>query len=175
MRTWLLHWLSAALLLTMLLASLPVPYPSWLLVSEKLWTNIHMSIGWTLVAITAIRLLLMLQPDRMARVRILRPRGARAWLKMLLLFSLVAVLATGAVSYRPSPLGFPVYLFGMLKAEAIVDLGHATHMQVIAAHRYLAYALAALYAAHAGLAFRRPSMAAILPVSWIWTGAARRP
>ena len=173
MRTWFLHWLSAGLVLAVLLASLPVSYPAWL-VSEKEWTSIHMSIGWTLVAITAIRLLLMLKPDRMARVRILRPRGPRAWLKILLLFSLVAVLATGAVIYRPSPLGFSVYLFGLLKAGAIVDLGHATHMQVISAHRYLAYALAALYAVHAWLAFRRTSKAAILPVSWIWTGVARR-
>lgn len=171
MRTWLFHWITALLVAVMLLASLPIPYPDWVQLAPWLWMSIHMSAGWALVAVTAIRLLLLAAPNRRVGVRILRPRGYQAFTKIVLLTTLAAVLVTGSLIYRPSPLGFRIYLFGLIEAGALVKLDHATHLQFIISHRYLAYALTAFFSIHTYFAFDSPSRAGPAPISWLWRRA----
>jgi cytochrome b561 len=171
MTTWLLHWITAALVALMLLASLPIPYPDFVRIPPPLWTGIHMSIGWILMAATAVRFLVLVLPRRRAGVRIFRPGGSRALMKVLLLVSLAVILATGAVIYRPSPLSPRIYLFGVFEASAVVNLDHITHLQFIISHRYLAYALTVFLIIHIYFAFERPTPSGPAPILWLW----RRP
>ena len=64
MTTWLLHWITAALVALMLFASLPIPYPDFVRIPPSLWMGIHMSVGWILVVVTAVRLLVLALPQR---------------------------------------------------------------------------------------------------------------
>ncbi len=168
MRTWLLHWSTALLVALMLLASLPIPYPDFVRMPPSLWMGIHMSAGWILVAITAVRFLLLAMPHRGGGVRILRPRGLHAILKAVLLVSLTAVLATGVVIFRPSPLGPRILLFGHIEADALFNLAHAMHLQLTISHRYLGYALALFLIIHIYFAFESPTRTAPVPIAWLW-------
>jgi cytochrome b561 len=171
MTTWLLHWTTAALVALMLLASLPIPYPNFVRVSPSLWMGIHMSVGWILVVITAVRLMVLALLRRRGDVRIFRPRGLRALMKVLLLASLAVILATGVVIYRPSPLSPRIYLFDLFQAGAVVNLGHAIHLQFIISHRYLAYALAVFFIIHTYFAFENSSRSGSAPIAWLWRRA----
>ena len=168
MTTWLLHWITAALVALMLLASLPIPYPDFVHIPPSLWMGIHMSVGWILMVVTAGRFLVLALPQRGGSVRIFRPRGLRALMKVLLLVSLAVILATGAIIYRPSPLSPRIYLFGLFEAGALVNLGHAIHLQFIISHRYLAYALAVFFIIHTYFAFEKPSRSGPAPIAWLW-------
>lgn len=168
MTTWLLHWTTAALVALMLLASLPIPYPDSIRVSPSLWMGIHMSVGWILVVITAVRLMVLALLRPRGDVRIFRPRGLRALMKVLLLASLAVILATGVVIYRPSPLSPRIYLFDLFQAGAVVNLGHAIHLQFIMFHRYLAYALTVFFIIHTYFAFENPSRSGPAPIGWLW-------
>lgn len=173
MTTWSLHWVTAVLVALMLLASLPIPYPNFVRIPPSTWMAIHMSVGWVLMVVTAVRLLALALalPRRQGSVRILRPRGLRALMKVLLLVSLTVVLTTGTLIYRPSPLSPRIYLFGLLEAGAVVKLGHAVHLQFINFHRYLAYALAVFFIIHTYFAFEPPTRSGPIPISWLWRDA----
>lgn len=168
MRTWLLHWATALLVTPMLFASLPISYPEFLRISPSLWMGVHMTAGWALVAVTAVRLLLLALPHPGDGVRILRPRGSRALTKIALLMFLAAILATGTIIYRPSPLGPRIYLFGLFEAGALVIFDHSMHLQTIIAHRYLAYAFAIVLIIHTYFAFESPARRGPAPIAWLW-------
>lgn len=168
MTTWLLHWITAALVALMLVASLPIPYPDLAGIPPSLWMNIHMSVGWILVVVTAIRFLALVLPRRQGSVGIFRPHGLRAIMKVLLLVSLAIVLTTGAIVYRPSPLSHRLYLFGFFEAGAVINLGHSIHLKFIVYHRYLAYALAVFFIIHTYFAFESPARSGPAPISWLW-------
>ena len=130
-----------------------------------------MSVGWILVGVTAVRLLLLALPQRGGGVRILRPRGLLAIIKVVLLVSLAIILATGALIYRPSPLSPRIYLFGLFEAGAVVNLGHALHLQFIISHRYLAYAFAVFFIIHTYFALESPTRSGPAPIAWLWKRA----
>ena len=174
MRTWLLHWTTALLVALMIFTSLPITYPNFIRIPPSLWMGIHMSVGWTLVAVTAVRLPLLVLPHRGGGVRIFRPRGFRALTKVVLLLSLAAILATGTVIYRSSPLAPRIYLFGLIEAGALASLDHAIHLQFIVTHRYLAYALAVFLIIHTYFAFENPARTGHVLIAWLWNRVSKK-
>ncbi len=169
MRVWAFHWLSAALVLAMLLTALPLTGLSAFRPPARGWAGIHLTMGWTLAGLTLVRLA-ALPLARNAWPRPGNPSGWRSALKITLLTFVVLVIVTGTLVYRPAPLQKPVILFGLIEAGPIVNLDHALHLQLIAVHRIASYLLAAMLALHAGWALKPLTPASWLPISWIWLG-----
>jgi len=163
-RRWLTHWLSALLVMFLLLTALPWAALSGLRPSPGIWPALHMSAGWVLLAVTALRIAALCAGNARSAFP---AAGARAAVKVALLATLTAILAAGPFVYRPSPLQGPSVLFGYVEAPAWL-VSHALHLQLLALHRYAPFLLAALLAFHIALAFIRPAPSAPLPFSWLW-------
>jgi len=163
-RRWLTHWLSALLVMFLLLTALPWAALSGLRPPPVLWPALHMSAGWVLLVLTALRIAGLCAGDARSA---LSPRGVRAAVKVGLLITLTAILGAGSFVYRSSPLQGPSVLFGFIEAPAWL-VSHALHLQLLALHRYAPVLLAALLAVHVALAFIRPAPSAPLPFSWLW-------
>lgn len=167
MRVWTVHWISAALVVAVLLTALPFTGLSILRPSPRLWASIHLTLGWTLAGFMLYRLLSLFLA-RGAWPRPGNPAGWRAILKISLLAVTIFITVTGTVIYRSSPLQRPALVFGLIEAGPIISLDHAMHLQVIALHRYASFLLAALLAVHLFLAFKRLTPNSRLPISWLW-------
>lgn len=96
-------------------------------------------------------------------------------MKIVLLVTLVSILVAGPLIYRPSPLQGPTFIFNLIEAAPLVDIGHTLHLQLLALHRYASYVLAALLLLHIALAFRLPAPGAPTPMAWLWRGQRREP
>ena len=167
-RLWIVHWVSALLLIFLLMTSLPIAILEWLRPSPRSWMTIHMTAGWTLTIITAYRLAASTYLSRFRTFLSSRNASSRTISRYVLLVLAVVVLMAGLVIYRPSPLAKPVYLFGFFAAPPLVNLPHEAHLQAIALHRYGRYVLVALLALHAFQAFFRTSPSGQLPIAWLW-------
>jgi cytochrome b561 len=163
-RRWLTHWLSALLVVFLLLTALPSAALSGLRPPPGIWLALHMSAGWVLLVVTVLRMAALCAGDARSAFS---PGGARAVVKVALLATLTVILAAGPFVYRPSPLQGPTVLFGLIEAPAWL-VSHTLHLQLLAWHRYAPFFLTALLTLHIVLAFIRPARAARLPVSWLW-------
>ena len=101
MKAWLIHWTSAALIAALLLTAFPLAALSILRPSPRAWPDWHLTLGWTLAALTVFRLA-MLFPARAGSLWA-TPFKLRATLKAALPTATVLVVATGTVIYRASP------------------------------------------------------------------------
>ncbi|MBL8838521.1 MAG: cytochrome b [Alphaproteobacteria bacterium] len=144
------HWLVAAMLLGQFsLAFTMVAMPEGEL-QYKL-TNLHESIGITILAITTARLIwrwIDPPPPPLPMPPLMR-LGSRI-VHGALYAVLFAIPATGYL--MTNALGFPVVLFGALPLPDLVGLNRPFGFAVLAAHYWLGMALLVLFAAHAGAA-----------------------
>ena len=166
MREWFTHWVSAALVLAILLTALPFAELAPLRPSPRGWAGLHLSLGWALAGLTVFRLAAMMFARGGRRQR---RRGWREGLKIALLATLLLVIASGTVIYRASPLKGGAYVFGFFEAGPLIGLSHSLHLQLLTFHRMATYALLALAAVHVALAFKRMSQSPALPIAWLWT------
>lgn len=171
-RRWLMHWLSALLVLFLLLTAMPLAILAGLRPPLRLWNAIHLSAGWALLVVTLLRLLTLAAGD--ARDAFANGK-VRAAVKIALLVTLIVILAAGSVIYRPSPLQGAAYVFGVFEATRLANIGHALHLQLLALHRYASFILAALLVVHSTLAFNRTSPEAAIPMAWLWRMRRREP
>lgn len=172
-----LHWTVAALILVMAYLGLTMgDLPNG---PDKIKTYaLHKSIGITILALVALRLLWRLyagtptpvpgSPRWQARIASLT-HGAI----YLLLF---AIPISGWV--LNSAAGFPLQWFGLVNLPYIVGESHDLHELAEEAHELMFWALALLVVAHAGAAFyhhifrRDATLARMLPRGWLRAGDA---
>ena len=172
MKAWLIHWTSAALIAALLLTAFPLAALSILRPSPRAWPDLHLTLGWTLAALTLFRLVTLF-PARAGSLGA-KQFNLRAALKAVLLTATVLVVATGTVIYRASPLKGSATIFGFIEAGPLITLSHPVHMQLLTFHRAASYALLFLIAAHVVFAFRRMGQARRLPIAWMWMPHGRR-
>lgn len=172
-RTWTLHWASAFLLLALLLTSLPWAAFEWARPATRNWLDIHMTFGWTLLAVTAYRLIFGSYVRQLAGWKGVT---AGTFVRSILLVATVVVLVAGPFIYRVSPLVRPAHLLGFIPAVAFPSLPHGLHLQVIQLHRTGTYVLLLLLIVHVTQGFMRRGSLQARPVSWLWSGvsASRR-
>lgn len=139
---------------------------------------VHKSIGITILALAALRLLWRLlagAPDTVPGTPRWQDRAARL-VHALLYVLLFAVPLTGWV--LNSAAGFPLQWFGLVNLPAIVGENHDLHEAAESAHELLFWALATLAAGHAAAAAYHhvflgdATLARMLPRGWLRTAEA---
>jgi cytochrome b561 len=172
-----LHWTVAVLILVMAYLGLTMgDLPNG---PDKINTYaLHKSIGITILALVALRLLWRVyagtpqpvpgSPRWQARIASLTH-----WAIYALLF---AIPISGWV--LNSAAGFPLQWFHLINLPHIVDKDHGLHELAEQAHEIMFWALALLVVAHAGAAFyhhlfqRDATLARMLPRGWLRAGDA---
>ena len=146
--TWILHWISALLVLFLLMTSLGSGLGFTKRLFPNIWMDWHLSVGIALLAVTAIRLKTSKLWSGFYRVRTWYGLGA-GFTRSLLLISVSAVLVSGLTIFQKPPLGRAGYLFGLYPMPTLIRLGHSFHNIVIELHISLACLVAGLVIVHA--------------------------
>ena len=108
----LLHWLTVIALATQIaIAFGPMRGPGMTMMN---WLPLHMSIGVTILAIIVLRLCWRIFTRAPVRPAPRLMRFATAFFHMFLYVTILAILITGWLGYRPMPFMPPARLFGNL-------------------------------------------------------------
>lgn len=171
----LLHWLVVALILTMAWLGLTMgDLPNG---PDKIQTYaLHKSIGITILALVALRLLWRLYAGTPQPVP-----GSPHWQERiagLTHFAIYALLFAMPLSgwVLNSAAGFPLQWFHLINLPHIVQKNHDLHELAEDAHEIMFWLLALLVVAHAGAAFyhhlfqRDATLARMLPRGWLRVG-----
>lgn len=176
----LLHWTVAILILVMAYLGLTMgDLPNG---PDKIKTYaLHKSIGITILALVALRLLWRLYAGTPRPVP-----GSPRWQERIAALThaaiyllLFAIPLSGWV--LNSAAGFPLRWFGLVNLPHIVGESHDLHELAEEAHELMFWVLALLVVAHAGAAFyhhifqRDATLARMLPRGWLRTGGAPDP
>lgn len=176
----LLHWTVAVLILVMAYLGLTMgDLPNG---PDKIKTYaLHKSIGITILALVALRLLWRLYAGTPRPVP-----GSPRWQERIaslthsaIYLLLFAIPLSGWV--LNSAAGFPLRWFGLVNLPHIVGESHDLHELAEEAHELMFWVLALLVVAHAGAAFyhhifqRDATLARMLPRGWLRTGGAPDP
>lgn len=176
----LLHWTVAVLILVMAYLGLTMgDLPNG---PDKIKTYaLHKSIGITILALVALRLLWRLYAGTPRPVP-----GSPRWQERIAALThaaiyllLFAIPLSGWV--LNSAAGFPLRWFGLVNLPHIVGESHDLHELAEEAHELMFWVLALLVVAHAGAAFyhhifqRDATLARMLPRGWLRTGGAPDP
>ncbi len=176
----LLHWMVAILILVMAYLGLTMgDLPNG---PDKIKTYaLHKSIGITILALVALRLLWRLYAGTPRPVP-----GSPRWQERIaslthaaIYLLLFAIPLSGWV--LNSAAGFPLRWFGLVNLPHIVGESHDLHELAEEAHELMFWMLALLVVAHAGAAFyhhifqRDATLARMLPRGWLRTEDAPDP
>lgn len=176
----LLHWMVAILILVMAYLGLTMgDLPNG---PDKIKTYaLHKSIGITILALVALRLLWRLYAGTPRPVP-----GSPRWQERIaslthaaIYLLLFAIPLSGWV--LNSAAGFPLRWFGLVNLPHIVGESHDLHELAEEAHELMFWMLALLVVAHAGAAFyhhifqRDATLARMLPRGWLRTEGAPDP
>lgn len=176
----LLHWTVAVLILVMAYLGLTMgDLPNG---PDKIKTYaLHKSIGITILALVALRLLWRLYAGTPRPVP-----GSPRWQERIaslthaaIYLLLFAIPLSGWV--LNSAAGFPLRWFGLVNLPHIVGESHDLHELAEEAHELMFWVLALLVVAHAGAAFyhhifqRDTTLARMLPRGWLRTDDAPDP
>ena len=144
---WLLHWVSALLVLFLIATSLT----SGLEITARLfpakWMDWHLSAGVALLAITAVRMKSSRPWNSLTRIIALGKVDAGA-IRSVLLFGTLIVTLLGVAIFQKPPFGRSGYLLGLFPMPTLVRLDHSLHNVVIDFHIALSCLIAALIIAH---------------------------
>ena len=144
---WLLHWVSAILVLYLLSTSLA----SGLGVSERVspanWMDWHLSAGSALLVITMARLWTSKPLGGLTRM-FASKKLETGTIKSILLLTVFATATTGMTIFQRSPFGRTGTIFGLLPMPTLIRLNHSVHGVVIDVHIALACVSAVLAIVH---------------------------
>jgi cytochrome b561 len=172
--TWLLHWTTAALVIAVLLTSLPLEVLEAFQATGLAWLRTHIGIGITILAITIARLCWKaIQASLHVKRRRSSSRISR-YSQWYLLILLLALSVSGFLAFQQSPLALPVRMFG-IRITPPLQLDHGLHMIFVSLHSWLAFAFPLLLALHIALAFRSQGSSNRMPI-WLmlWPWRRRR-
>ena len=165
---WLFHWVSATLIVFVLVTSIT----SGLGITNRpfgfRWTETHVSVGILILLIAIARLLrgFLAQPP-LRRTRM----SSRRTIQLLLLALSLVLPLSGLLIFQQPPLSKPVRLFTILPFFGIFKLEHALHMMLISFHKIASYAFLFILIIHIGFAIARPNPRANPPLRrmlWPW-------
>ncbi|TGQ67735.1 cytochrome b [Mesorhizobium sp. M00.F.Ca.ET.186.01.1.1] len=142
----LLHWLTVvALAAQIAIAFGPMRGPG---MAAMNWLPLHMSIGVTLLAIVVLRLCWRIRTQAPARHASRVVRLATAFFHVFLYVTILAVLITGWLGYRPMPFMPPARLFGYWPFPLAPSVGTLSARGFAFVHAKLVWILLGLAGAH---------------------------
>jgi cytochrome b561 len=167
---WLLHWISALLVLFLLAMSLTSglgvtarPFPA-------AWMDWHLSAGIVLIAVTVVRLPSWRpwrQPGRMITVN----RASAQTIRSILLLAVFLVALSGLTIFQKPPFGRSGILFGWFPMPTLMRLDHSIHNVIINLHIALSCVIAVLLIMHIIAGLRRIRVNGPSPLAtmlWPW-------
>ena len=175
-----LHWLIAALILAMAWLGLTMgDLPNG---PDKIATYaLHKSIGLSILALAALRLLWRLQAGAPAPVAGTPRWQARiAGVTHVALYALLLALPLSGWLLH-SAAGFPLQWFGLFNLPALAGRDEALHALAVQAHELLFWTLAGLVVLHAAAALYHhlflgdATLARMLPRGWLRAGGNTTP
>ncbi|AZO52779.1 MULTISPECIES: cytochrome b [unclassified Mesorhizobium] len=142
----LLHWLTAiALAAQIVIAFGPMNGPG---MATMNWLPLHMSIGVTILAIIVLRLCWRVFTRAPVRHASRPVRSATAFFHLFLYVTILAVLATGWLGYRPMPFMPPARLFGNVPVPLAPSVGTLSARGFALVHAKLVWILLGLIGVH---------------------------
>ncbi len=154
---WLLHWVSAILVLYLLLTSLTSGLGLSQRVTPANWMDWHLSAGIAVLVTSVIRLWTS-NPWKNLVCVFKSKKPETGAIKSILLFTVFAAAITGLAIYQKSPFGKSVVIFEMFPMPTLIRLSHSVHNAVIDIHIALAFIIAALIIVHVIDGFRKNAM-----------------
>ena len=151
---WSLHWVSALLVLFLLVTSLTSGLGFTKRSIPAVWMDWHLSAGVALLVITAVRMKTSHPWNGLTRVFAFGKADAGA-IKSVLLLGTLAVALLGLAIFQKPPFGRSGYLFGLFPMPTLVRLDHSFHNVVINLHIALSCLIIALIIAHVRAGLRR--------------------
>lgn len=167
---WLLHWVSALLVVFLLATSLASGLSLTTRWFPARWMDWHLSAGVALLAVTAIRFKTSRPFKGMANVFASRKPDAQA-IKSFLFLVVLAVVLSGLTIFQKPPFGRSGVLFGLFPMPTLVRLDHSIHYVIIDIHIVLSCIIAFFLIAHiiAGLQRTRSGGQSRLAIMlWPW-------
>ena len=141
---WVLHWMSALLVLFLLTTSLT----SGLGITRRLfpgsWMDWHLSVGILLLVITVVRLKFSLSGKLLSPMRL--PIAQK--IKWILLLLVLVVGISGLTIFQKPPFGRSGVLFGLFPMPTLIRLDHSIHYVIIDIHIALSCIIAVFLIAH---------------------------
>ena len=142
----LLHWLTvAALAAQIAIAFGPMRGPGMTMMN---WLPLHMSIGVTILTIVVLRLCWRSFTQAPVRPTSRFLRFATAFFHVLLYVTILAVLITGWLGYRPMPFMPPARLFGTLPVPLAPSVGALSARGFAFVHQKLVWIMLGLIGVH---------------------------
>ncbi|QKC81517.1 cytochrome b [Mesorhizobium sp. NZP2077] len=142
----LLHWLTViALAAQIAIAFGPMRGPGMTMMN---WLPLHMSIGVTILAIIVLRLCWRSSTQAPVRPTSRFVRFATAFFHMFLYITILAVLITGWLGYRPMPFMPPARLFGSLPVPLAPSVGALSARGFAFVHAKLVWIMLGLTGIH---------------------------
>ena len=142
----LLHWLTvAALAAQIAIAFGPMRGPGMTMMN---WLPLHMSIGVTILTIVVLRLCWRSFTQAPVRPTSRFLRFATAFFHVLLYVTILAVLITGWLGYRPMPFMPPARLFGTLPVPLAPSVGALSARGFAFVHQKLVWIMLGLVGIH---------------------------
>jgi len=142
----LLHWLTViALAAQIAIAFGPMRGPGMTMMN---WLPLHMSIGVTILTIVVLRLCWRSFTQAPVRPTSRFLRFATAFFHVLLYVTILAVLITGWLGYRPMPFMPPARLFGTLPVPLAPSVGALSARGFAFVHQKLVWIMLGLIGVH---------------------------
>lgn len=145
--TWLLHWVSALLVLFLLATSLASGLGITARFFPASWMDWHLSAGVALLAVSIVRLRTSRPFGGYGNIFAFSKLDAQAVKSALFLMVLVVVVSGLAIFQKP-PFGRSGVLFGLFPMPTLIRLDHSIHYVIIDIHIALSCIIAVLLIAH---------------------------
>lgn len=172
---WLMHWISALLVLFLLATSLASGLGLTMRLFPGAWMDLHLSAGIALLVVTVVRMWFSLPWKYAGRISVFSNPYAQT-LKWALLLVVFAVGLTGLAIFQKPPFGRSGILFWLFPMPTLIRLDHSIHNVIIYIHIVLSCIVAVLLMSHiiAGLqrfpVSRQTRLAVML---WPWRKGQR--
>jgi len=144
---WLLHWISALLVLFLLATSLASGLGIIARVFPASWMDWHLSAGVALLAVSIVRLKTSRPFRGFGDVFAFSKPGGKTVKSALFLVVLVVVISGLAIFQKP-PFGRSGVLFGLFPMPTLVRLDHSIHNVIIDIHIVLSCVIAVFLISH---------------------------
>jgi cytochrome b561 len=165
---WLLHWVSALLIVFVLVTSVFSSIGLTNRVFGLRWTEIHLSAGLLILFFAIARLV---RASLIKRARSKTPISWQRKIQLLLWAFSVVLPLVGLLIFQQPPLSKPVQVFGAIPFKAVFKLDHSVHMTLISFHKMGSYLLMGVLLVHIAVAVVRPkgfSRPPLLAMLWPW-------
>lgn len=144
---WLMHWISALLVLFLLATSLASGLGFTARFFPAAWMDWHLSAGVALLAVSIIRLKTSGPFKGQAQLFAFNRRDAKA-VKLTLFLAVFIVALSGLAIFQKPPFGRSGILFGLFPMPTLIRLDHSIHSVIIDIHIALSGVIAVLLMAH---------------------------